>query len=87
MNEDAGEVSFALELTTPACPIKDQFEREARDNVESISWVKKARVRMTAQSPKPITAANVRSGRARARDGDGDVPRLSLTPHLISDSL
>ena len=28
-------VSFKLELTTPACPIKDEFERKARDYVSA----------------------------------------------------
>ena len=34
-----GAVSFALELTTPACPIKDEFERKARDYVAALGWV------------------------------------------------
>ena len=35
----ARRVSFKLELTTPACPIKDEFERKARDYVSAIPWV------------------------------------------------
>ena len=35
----ACRVSFKLELTTPACPIKDEFERKARDYVSAIPWV------------------------------------------------
>src|SRR5215471_4370524 len=27
---DGGKVSFAIELTTPACPVKERFEGEAR---------------------------------------------------------
>jgi metal-sulfur cluster biosynthetic enzyme len=38
-DRDSGRVSFALELTTPACPIKDEFERKARDYVSAIGWV------------------------------------------------
>ena len=34
-----GRVAFALELTTPACPIKDEFERKARDYVSALDWV------------------------------------------------
>ena len=37
-------VSFKLELTTPACPIKDEFERKARDYVSSLPWVSQVRV-------------------------------------------
>ena len=35
----SGRVSFALELTTPACPIKDEFERKARNYVAALDWV------------------------------------------------
>ena len=35
----SGAVSFALELTTPACPIKDEFERKARNYVAALDWV------------------------------------------------
>lgn len=36
MNIDSatGAVSFTLELTTPACPVKDQFKREATQYVQ-----------------------------------------------------
>lgn len=30
----SGAVSFTLELTTPACPVKDQFKREATQYVQ-----------------------------------------------------
>ena len=35
----SGQVAFALELTTPACPIKDEFERKARKYVLELPWV------------------------------------------------
>ena len=38
-----GQVTFALELTTPACPIKDEFERKARDYVAELPWVQQVR--------------------------------------------
>ena len=41
----SGRVSFALELTTPACPIKDEFERKARDYVAALAWVSQVRAR------------------------------------------
>ena len=28
---DGGRVSFTIELTTPACPVKDQMREQARD--------------------------------------------------------
>ena len=39
----SGQVTFALELTTPACPIKDEFERKARDYVAELHWVQQVR--------------------------------------------
>ncbi|PSC74969.1 fe-S cluster assembly factor chloroplastic [Micractinium conductrix] len=50
----AGSVSFRLELTTPACPIKDEFERQARDNVSALPWVTSVDVRMDARPPAPL---------------------------------
>jgi metal-sulfur cluster biosynthetic enzyme len=41
---EAGSVRFALELTTPACPIKDEFERKARDYVADLDWVREVGV-------------------------------------------
>lgn len=39
----AGSVSFRLELTTPACPIKDEFEKQANSVVEALPWVSSVR--------------------------------------------
>ena len=39
VSPQSGQVTFALELTTPACPIKDEFERKARDYVAELPWV------------------------------------------------
>ena len=32
-------MEFRLELTTPACPVKDQFERDALAAVRALQWV------------------------------------------------
>ena len=56
---DGPRVSFSIELTTPACPIKDEFERQAREYVGSLAWVEEVEVRMTAQPAKPAVAAQV----------------------------
>lgn len=39
VSPQSGQVTFALELTTPACPIKDEFECKARDYVAELPWV------------------------------------------------
>jgi hypothetical protein len=43
VSPEDGSVRFALELTTPACPIKDEFERKARDYVAELDWVQQVR--------------------------------------------
>ncbi len=35
----AGRISFRLELTTPACPVKDEFERKARHVWSICDWL------------------------------------------------
>ncbi len=48
-------VAFKLELTTPACPIKDEFERKARDYVSALPWVSEVR----PDSPYSLKMATV----------------------------
>ena len=45
---DDGRVSFAIELTTPACPVKDQLRDQARAAVSTIPGVSDVDVQMTA---------------------------------------
>ncbi|CAL5400329.1 fe-S cluster assembly factor HCF101, chloroplastic [Camellia sinensis] len=58
----SGEVSFRLELTTPACPIKDMFEQQANEVVAAVPWVKKVNVTMSAQPAKPIFSGQLPPG-------------------------
>ena len=54
---DAGRVSFSIELTTPACPVKDQMRDQARAAVMALPGVASVDVKMTAQVR--ATAADV----------------------------
>src|SRR5262245_66330034 len=47
---EGGRVSFAIELTTPACPVKAEFERSARERVAALPGVSAVEVRMTANT-------------------------------------
>lgn len=47
-----GNVSFSIELTTPACPVKDMFKREAERVVSAVPQVSSVTVTMSAQAPK-----------------------------------
>ncbi len=46
---DGGTVSFTLELTTPACPVRDQLREQAAEAVRALSGVEDVTVRMTAR--------------------------------------
>ncbi|CAN1781236.1 Fe-S cluster assembly factor HCF101, chloroplastic [Linum perenne] len=62
IDEAEGKVSFRLELTTPACPIKDMFEQQANEVVARLPWVKSVSVTMSAQPAKPIYAGQLPAG-------------------------
>src|SRR5688500_11531232 len=44
-----GQVAFAIELTTPACPVKDQMREQARAAVLQVPGVVGVDIEMTAQ--------------------------------------
>ncbi len=67
---DGGEVSFVIELTTPACPVKAEFERDARERVHALEGVDSVNVTMTANT----------RGRAATPGASPDVLRASGTP-------
>ena len=46
---EGGAVSFSIELTTPACPVKDQMRDQARAVVGAIPGVTSVAIEMTAQ--------------------------------------
>jgi ATP-binding protein involved in chromosome partitioning len=46
---ERGAVSFKIELTTPACPVKGEMERMAREYVGALPGVEKVDVSMTSQ--------------------------------------
>lgn len=43
---DGGRVSFNVELTTPACPLKDQIQRECEDALQNIAGVARENVQI-----------------------------------------
>ncbi len=45
---DGGRVAFTIELTTPACPVKDSMREQARAAVLAVPGVSSAEVAMTA---------------------------------------
>ena len=46
---DDGRVAFTIELTTPACPVKDQMRDQARAVVLQLPGVRDVEIQMTSQ--------------------------------------
>ncbi|HKJ84203.1 MAG TPA: iron-sulfur cluster carrier protein ApbC [Mariprofundaceae bacterium] len=46
---ESGRVSFTIELTTPACPVKEQFRQQATELVGAIAGVQDVHVNITSQ--------------------------------------
>ena len=55
---DEGEVSFRIVLTTPACPVKEQMEGQAREIVGGLPGVTTVDVTMDAEVPQGRGIAN-----------------------------
>lgn len=55
---EGGDVSFRIVLTTPACPVKEAFEIEAKKLVGAIEGVETVSVTMDAEVPQGRGVAN-----------------------------
>ena len=67
---ETGAVSFTLQLTTPACPVKDEFRRLATEYVGELEWVEKVAVELTAAPAAASDSSSVEGrpgGLARVR--------------------
>jgi len=49
-----GNVAFDIELTTPACPVKEQMEQEAKEAVMEVYGVKNVAVTMTSRTRQVV---------------------------------
>lgn len=48
--DEQGRVSFKVELTTPACPVKERFKQECEEAIRALPWVTDVSVTMTARA-------------------------------------
>ena len=58
---DRAQVAFTIELTTPACPVKDQMRDQARAAVLQIPGVETVDVKMTARVREAVSADSNRA--------------------------
>ncbi len=56
-----GKVSFTVELTTPACPLKASFKNLCEEAVGALDWVKSVEVNMSAK-PRPAAKKSELNG-------------------------
>jgi len=59
---DGSSVSFEIELTTPACPVKAEFEKAARERVLGLDGVFDVHVTMTSNTRGRATVAGEPAG-------------------------
>src|SRR6202158_6176911 len=57
---DGGHVRFTIELTTPACPVKDQLRDQARAAVQQVPGVSDVDVQMSARVREAVSADGTR---------------------------
>ena len=81
-----GAVGFEIELTTPACPVKEQLKQQAADIIRALPGVETVDVKMTAQTRgRPVGSGDALKGvknLVAIASGKGGVGKSTATTNL-----
>jgi len=85
---DGGRVAFTIELTTPACPVKDQLRDQARAAVMQLPGVSDVEVKMTARVREAVGSDGARQSPPGVKNviavgaGKGGVGKTTVAVNL-----